>query len=319
MSGGQPQDPKTPGVLPVTAQTARLAARWHRHLESERRLSPHSLVAYGGDLGRFFRFLSGHLGHEVAPGDLATLELADFRAFLAARRGEGVGSRSLARTVSALRAFFRYLDKVEGVKNAAIGAVVTPRAGRRLPRPLGEEDAATILDAVGDHAGDPVAAARDIAVLTLLYGAGLRISEALALDRRDLGGGDMLRVRGKRGKERLVPMLPAVRAAVSRYLDLRSGAPGPDTPLFTGARGGRLGARQVQKAMARARIALGLPDSATPHALRHSFASHLLAAGGDLRTIQELLGHASLSTTQVYTAVESGAMLEVFRKAHPRA
>ncbi len=292
---------------------------WTRFLCSERRLSEKSVSAYLRDIRDLFRFLAEHHGGALEPAALGTLELADFRAFLAARRRRGLSGRSLARTLSALRNFFRFLERHEGIRCDALSAVQSPRVPRRVPHPLSEDAAAEVLEEVAERAAADWIGARDAAVLTLLYGCGLRISEALALDCDDVDGDETLRIRGKGGKERLVPLLPVVVAAIESY---RSRCPhalcGTD-PLFVGVRGQRLGARAVQKAMARARRALGLPESATPHALRHSFATHLLAGGGDLRVIQELLGHASLSTTQVYTEVDTASLLAAYDKAHPRA
>lgn len=251
--------------------------------------------------------------------DLSSLHVSDFRAFLSKRRKDGLGPRSLARALSAVRSFFRFLDRHKGIRCEALAAVRTPKQPRSLPRPLSEDNARQVIDSIGDTAPEGWVAARDMAVLMLLYGGGLRISEALSLAAKDLNNGDMLRVIGKRNKERLVPLLPIVRTAIDQYLALCPYSPKGDAPLFLGVRGGRLGPRAVQAAMRQARIALGLPESATPHALRHSFATHLLGAGGDLRTIQELLGHASLSSTQLYADVDSALLLKTFQNAHPRA
>jgi integrase/recombinase XerC len=255
--------------------------------------------------------------------ELLALQARDIRAFLAARRGEDVGSRSLARTLSALRMFFRFLERRGYGKNDAIRAVALPKLPHSVPKPLPAPKATALIESgeiVAPDAADWILA-RDAAVLALLYGSGLRISEALSLARKDapVKGRDMLRVRGKGDKTRVVPVLPVVREAVERYLDLCPVPLPSDGPLFVGARGSRLSPRLIQLAIAKARGVLGLPETATPHALRHSFATHLLGAGADLRAIQELLGHASLSTTQGYTEVNRDQLLATYAKAHPRA
>ncbi|MGC8476787.1 MAG: tyrosine recombinase XerC [Acetobacteraceae bacterium] len=302
----------------MTGEAARQA--WLAWLAGERRAAALTVAAYGADVAAFLGFLSRHLGAEPDLAALAGLRLADFRAFLAARLAAGLGNASRARELAALRGFFRYLARRHGVENAAIRLVRTPRAVRPPPRPLAEADARAVAEAIGEEARTPALAARDTALFTLLYGAGLRIAEALALDVRDAPaatGEAALRVRGKGDKERLVPVLPAVRRGLAAWLAFHPG--GPEAPLFLGARGGRLNAAVAQRAMRAFRRLHGLPESATPHALRHSFASHLLAAGGDLRSIQELLGHASLSTTQRYTAVDEAGLMAVWRAAHPLA
>jgi len=305
---------------PVLSEAAgRLIGGWRRSLAQERRLSPNTVSAYTGDVSAFLGFLGEHLGETVTPARLAALELGDFRAFLAERRRAGWGSRSTARAVSSLRALYGYLDRTAGLRNEAIAAIRSPKQPSRVPRPLSRADARETVDMTGALAREDWIAARDIAVLLLLYGCGLRVGEALALTRGEAEGAESLRVTGKRQKQRLVPVLPVVRRAIADYLARCPYAVPSGSPLFVGARGKRLGARAVQKAMARAREVLGLPESATPHALRHSFATHLLAGGGDLRTIQELLGHASLSTTQVYTEIDDGALLEAYHASHRRA
>ncbi len=293
-------------------------SRWQRFLTSERRSSSHTVKAYVGDVTGFLSFLAEYQGEPAALVRLGQLKVADFRAFLAKRRRDGLTPRSLGRVLSALRAFFRYLDRVEGIGNDAIASVRSPKQSRTVPRPLSEEGAMELLEAIGETEERDWVAARDVAMVALLYGCGLRISEAISLDVRDMRVGDSLIIQGKRGRERMVPILPLVREAVEAYLALTPHATGPDTPLFRGIRGGRLNPRIVQKNVETARRALGLPESATPHALRHSFATHLLQAGGDLRTIQELLGHASLSSTQHYTEVDEAALLATYQKAHPR-
>jgi len=316
-----PSHPQPPE--PVVAAAHDLAAairRWRGNLGSERRLSPHTVAAYSRDVAQFLSFLQEHLGSPPDVAALSHLRTADIRAFMAARRNDGAGSRSLARSLAGIRSFIRFIEKEEGVNGAAFAAIRAPRQPRSLPKPVAVAAARRLVEERGDAGEEPWIAARNIAVLALLYGCGLRISEALGLKRRDApAGDDMLRVTGKGGKVRIVPVLPAVAASIAGYLRLCPFQPGPDGPLFVGAKGGPLSARIIQLAMERLRPALGLPDSATPHALRHSFATHLLSAGGDLRTIQELLGHASLSTTQVYTEVDPTRLIEVYEKAHPRA
>ena len=297
---------------------------WLTHLATERRLSAATLEAYERDIDQFFAFLFDHLGGAVGLDDLAGLRAGDFRAFLASRRGHGAGSRSLARSLSAIRSLFGFLEKRGTLRNAALSALSTPKIPRALPKPLSPAAALKVVDAdpFGDAAEQPTwVMARDTAVLILLYGCGLRISEALGLNRRDAPlapGADTLTITGKGNKTRLVPVLPVAREAIGAYLALCPAALAPDGPLFIGVRGGRLNARNIQLLMQRLRGALGLPETATPHALRHSFATHLLSAGGDLRTIQELLGHASLSTTQIYTEVDREHLRRQYMKAHPR-
>jgi integrase/recombinase XerC len=304
----------------VTAE----ALRWLSHLAHERRMSPKTLEAYQRDVQQFLGFLAEHLGKSVTLADLAKLTPADVRAFMAARRGDGIGSRSLMRILAGVRSFARYLERNGKGKVAALAAVRAPKLPKTLPKPLAITAAKRITDTdlrAGEER-EPWIFARDAAVLALLYGSGLRIAEALSLKREQAplpGTGDAITVTGKGRKQRMVPVLPFVAQLIADYValcphDLPGGG-----PLFIGAKGGALSPRIVQLTMARLRGALGLPDTATPHALRHSFATHLLARGGDLRAIQELLGHASLATTQIYTAVDSERLLEVYRSAHPRA
>jgi integrase/recombinase XerC len=307
----------------ATADLRDLADAWLAHLRGERRMAALTLEAYARDLRQFLDFLSGRTGEPVDPGAIATLEPADIRAFMAARRAEGVGNRTLLRGLAAIRSFARYLER-EGLGTvAAFSAIRPPKAPRRLPKALGVADARDLADAE-TRAGEarlPWILARDAAVLSLLYGAGLRISEALGLSRADAPGGrrDTVTVRGKGGKVRSAPVIEPVRKAIQAYLDICPYELPLGGPLFVGARGGKLSPRIIQLAVERMRGALGLPDTATPHALRHSFATHLLGRGGDLRTIQELLGHASLSTTQIYTAIDTTRLLDAYRSAHPRA
>lgn len=299
-------------------------ARWFDHIAHERRMSVHTLSAYARDIGFFFDFLQDHLGAEVSFEHLRALRPADFRAFLAARKKKGASSRTIARMLSSIRSLFGYLEKAGLAKCAALNAIRTPKLPHGIPKPLSIDDAEAIADELDRDVESTRAwvKARDAAIFLLLYGSGLRISEALGLDAGAaplLDGEDSLRITGKGLKTRIVPVLPEVRAAIRRYIELCPEPLDPEGPLFVGVRGGRLNARIVQLSMQRLRSALRLPESATPHALRHSFATHLLQAGGDLRTIQELLGHASLSTTQVYTEVDSEALMNVHRAAHPRA
>ena len=283
-------------------------------LTRERRASPETVEAYGRDVADLLGFLSTHQGGEP---DLAALGLADLRAFLAQRAMAGIGASSRARQLSAIKTFLRFLVRRHGLAPLPLGGLSGPRRKPPVPRALTEPQART---ATTDSAADsPAMAARDRALFTLLYGCGLRISEALALDMRDAPrAGTGLRVLGKGQKERIVPVLPAVEAAMAEWLRHR-GPTTPDAPLFTGAKGGRLDPAVAQKALRDLRRATGLPEHTTPHALRHSFATHLLGGGADLRAIQELLGHASLSTTQRYTAVDQAGLLETWRRAHPRA
>jgi integrase/recombinase XerC len=294
-----------------------LLERWVAHLGAVRGRSAKTLDAYRRDVAGFLGFMGQHTGGPMGREALGAVAITDIRAWMAARRRDGLSARSLARELSAVRGFYNWLDLAHGVSCPAIHAVRTPKVAARLPRPVAVPDARRLVEAAGHHA-EPWIAARDIAALTLLWGAGLRIAEALSLRQRDAPLPDTLRVTGKGGKDREIPVLPAARAAVERYRALCPFAVGPEDALFLGARGGPLSPRLLQKAMATARQALGLPATATPHALRHSFATHLMQAGGDLRAIQQLLGHASLSTTQVYTAVEQEHLMDVYERAHPR-
>ncbi|WP_207480211.1 tyrosine recombinase XerC [Arenibaculum pallidiluteum] len=294
-------------------------ASWRRWMEVEKRASPHTLSAYTRDLATFLEFLTGYHGRLPALNDLGEARLADFRAWLARRAADGLGASSRARAVSSVRGFFRWLDRSGALHNAAIGSLRTPKQAKPLPKPLTERDAAALLDLAAEAPDEPWIGRRDRALLTLLYGCGLRIDEALSLDIRDWPSADLLTVTGKGRKQRVVPVLPAVREAVEAYRTACPYAEAPGRPLFLGARGGRLNAAVAQKAMRLARGMMGLPETATPHALRHSFATHLLTDGSDLRAIQDLLGHASLSTTQRYTEVEADRLMELYDRAHPRA
>lgn len=298
--------------------------RWLARLADERRMSPKTVEAYERDARQFLTFLAEHLGKRVTLSALAGLTPADVRAFMASRRMDGITGRSLMRNLAGVRSFVRHLEAGGKGKLGALSAVRAPKLAKTLPKPLSVPAARQVTDAdlrAGEER-EPWVLARDAAVLALLYGSGLRIAEALSIRRGDFpepGGGDSITVTGKGKKTRMVPLLPHVVALVSDYLRACPYTESAAGPLFVGARGGPLSPRIIQLAMARLRGALGLPDSATPHALRHSFATHLLSRGGDLRAIQELLGHASLSTTQVYTQVDADHLLAVYRSAHPRA
>jgi integrase/recombinase XerC len=298
--------------------------RWLAHLRAERRLSPKTLEAYARDLRQFLQFLGEHWGAQVTLARFAALEASDVRAFMAMRRADEIGGRSLMRALAGLRSFGRFLEREGNGKVGALSAIRAPKVGKSLPKPIHMAAAKRFADA-DERAGetrDPWIWARDAAVMALLYGSGLRISEALGLKRREVplpGAGDVLVVTGKGNKTRMVPVLQNVLALVQEYVAMCPHPLPAEGPIFVGARGGPLRARIIQLTMERLRGALGLPDSATPHALRHSFATHLLTRGGDLRAIQELLGHASLSTTQIYTGIDSERLLEVYQTAHPRA
>ena len=297
--------------------------RWLTHLRAERRLSPKTLEAYARDLRQCLDFLCLHWGERVTLARFAALETTDIRAFMAMRRADEVAGRSLMRALAGLRSFGRFLEREGKGKLGARSAIRAPKVAKSLPKPI-QIDAAKRLADADERAGETRETwvlARDAAVMALLYGSGLRISEALGLKRRDVprpGEGDVLIVNGKGNKTRMVPVLHNVLTLIAEYVALCPYPLPAEGPIFVGARGGPLSPRIIQLAMERLRGALGLPDSATPHALRHSFATHLLSRGGDLRAIQELLGHASLSTTQVYTGIDTERLLEVYASAHPR-
>ena len=315
---------KRDNPFPIEAQAKASAAvtDWQKNLKGARQVSPHTFKAYGHEVVLFFVFLKDHLGKPAGLHDLDSLRPSDFRSYLAARKSAGktpLSNRSMARALSALRSLFRYLDKHGHVSNAALGAIRSPKIAHSVPKPLSVEAADQTIDEVDTIDADPWVQARDTAVLLLLYGCGLRISEALNLNVKDAPTKDVMSITGKGNKVRLVPVLPIVRHAVADYQKLCPFAQEPDDPLFRGAKGKRLNPRAIQGRMQDLRSRLGLPDTATPHALRHSFATHLLSGGGDLRTIQELLGHANLSSTQIYTEVDSEKLLSVYESAHPRA
>ena len=296
-------------------------AAWLAALADERGASEHTVAAYERDLRQFLTFLTFYHARPAELSDLADVKTADLRAFLASRRRDGAGAKSLGRGLAGVRSFLRYLERQGLASSAGARAMRAPKQPKSLPRPLSVADAVDVTEEAGSFALEPWIAARDVAILTLLYGCGLRISEALSLPGDALAEPEQraMPITGKGGKTRVVPLLPAVLQAVAEYRRLCPYDLSPQEPLFRGARGGPLRPQIVQRGMARLRGALGLPASVTPHALRHSFATHLLSAGGDLRTIQDLLGHASLSTTQNYTAVDSARLMSVYESAHPRA
>jgi integrase/recombinase XerC len=310
-------------AAPTAVSSARDALRaWLDYLTNERRAPPRTVRAYGDGVLAYLNFLEHHRGEALAVSGLAEISTGDIRAYLAHRRsGERpLSPRSVSQALSAIRAFHRWLDRRLGVTNPAIALVRGPRLAAGVPRPVSEDQARGLIeDAASDPDREDWEAARDEALLTLLWGCGLRISEALSLTGADAPLADSLRITGKGGKTRMVPVLPAVRAAVEAYVQGLGARPGPDEPLFRAVRGGAYSPRHAQALMQRLRGRLGLPASATPHALRHSFATHLLGAGADLRSIQELLGHASLSTTQRYADVDAAGLLAVYAKAHPHA
>jgi len=304
---------------PLTSHpAAALAARWVGHLQHDRRRSVHTVRAYVATAHRFIQFLGGYRGEAIGPDALLCLGAADLRAFLAQRRGEGLGPSSAARELSGVRAFLSYAAEQAGIP-AQLPRTRAPKRPRTLPRPAAPDEAMGLAEDAAAAASAPWLGARDLAILLLLYGAGLRVAEALSLTARALPIGATLRVTGKRSKTRVVPIVPAVREAIEDYVRQCPWPRAGDAPLFVGARGGPLNPDLVRRSVAAARRRLGLPDSLTPHALRHSFATHLLARGADLRALQELLGHASLSSTQIYTAVDAARLLDVYRHAHPRA
>ncbi|MER2267073.1 tyrosine recombinase XerC [Methylobacterium oxalidis] len=322
MSERERPEPASQLLPPGDAALQAAVRAWSDGLTRERRMAANTVEAYARDLRQFLLHLDGRRGTPRIP-DLVALKPRDVRAFMAARRAEGIGGRSLMRALAGVRSFARYLEREGHGTVAALGAVRSPKVERRLPRPLGvaAARAMTRTDLRAGEAREPWILARDAAVLALLYGAGLRISEALGIARKDapLPGIDAVTVTGKGGKDRMVPVLPVVAEAVAAYLAACPYPLDPDDPLFVGARGGPLSPRVIQYAVAAMRGALGLPDTATPHALRHSFATHLLARQGELRAIQELLGHASLSTTQLYTKLDAARLMSAFDAAHPRA
>lgn len=307
----------SPGALADHPAQA-LAARWAAFLQHDRRRSAHTVRAYVATAHRLIVFLGQYRGEAVGEGSLLGVQATDLRAFLAHRRAEGLGASSAARELSGVRAFLKYAAEQQG-SHAQLPRTRAPKRPRTLPRPAAPDEAMELAENAAEAASAPWIGARDLAILLLLYGAGLRVAEALSLTGRELPIGTTLRVTGKRSKTRVVPIVPAVREAIEDYLRQCPYPVSGDLPLFLGARGGPLNPDLVRRSVAAARRRLDLPDSLTPHALRHSFATHLLARGADLRALQELLGHASLSSTQIYTAVDAARLLDVYRHAHPRA
>lgn len=303
----------------ISAALSDALNRWLDHQRALRGASAHTITAYQSDVLGFLAFMTGHFGGPTGLDPVARIGVTDMRSWMAHERGRNQSARSLARALSAVKGFYRWLSEREGFEPSAVLSTRAPKFQRKLPRPLTEDAAAEVIDLAGLLHAEPWVAARDVAVITLLYGCGLRISEALRLTGSDAVLPSVLRIVGKGGKERLVPVLPAAQNAVAAYVRLCPYTPARGAPLFRGQRGGPLNPRAIQKVMEQTRLQLGLPATATPHALRHSFATHLLAAGGDLRAIQELLGHASLSTTQTYTSVDSRRLMEVYDATHPRA
>ncbi len=304
------------GIAPALTHSL---ARWLDHERALNGAADNTIKAYQTDVLGFLAFMGQHHGAAQGLGPLAQIGVSDMRAWMAHERGRGLTARSLARALSAVKTFYRWLSEREGFEPTAVLSTRSPKFQKKLPRPLDIAGARAMLTRVEVQASEPWVAARDAAVVTLLYGCGLRISEALGLTGAQVPLGASVVIRGKGGKERVVPVIAAARDAVDAYLKIAPFPRDPDAPVFRGQRGGRLNPRAIQKVMEQARLQLGLPATATPHALRHSFATHLLGAGGDLRAIQELLGHASLSTTQGYTAVDAARLMEVYDRAHPKA
>lgn len=292
---------------------------WLSHARAIGGVSGNTIKAYQTDVLGFLGFMSHHHGEQQGLGPISRLTVSDMRAWMAHERGRGISARSLARALSAVKTFYRWLSEREGFEPTAVLSTRAPKFQKKLPRPLAPDAASNMLSTVELQSLEPWIASRDVAVITLLYACGLRISEALGLTGAAHPLRDVLRIVGKGGKERLVPVLPVAKSAIAEYVRACPFDLSHDEPLFRGARGGALNPRAIQKVMEQARMQLGLPSSATPHAMRHSFATHLLNAGGDLRTIQELLGHASLSTTQAYTAVDTARLMDVYNRAHPHA
>ncbi|WP_146586442.1 tyrosine recombinase XerC [Puniceibacterium confluentis] len=306
-------------TLAISPQARDALENWLAAARALHGAADNTLTAYRADVRDFIIFMTQYHGGTEGLGPLSRLTVTDMRAWMAHLRGGGAGSRSMARKLSAVKSFYRWLAEREGYEPTAVLSTRTPKFQKKLPRPLSQDAARAMIDTVEVQNVTGWIGARDAAVITLLYGCGLRISEALGLRGRDLPLGESLRITGKGGKERIVPVLPVARSAVDRYLAACPYTPEPDAPLFRGARGGALNPRLIQKVTENARMQLGLPATATPHAMRHSFATHLLSAGGDLRAIQELLGHASLSTTQAYTAVDTLHLMKVYEATHPKA
>ena len=308
----------TNGVSLISPALSAALQTWLQAQSALKGLSDNTLLAYHTDVAGFMAFMTLHSGQRAGLAALARISVSDMRAWMAQQRAQKIAPRSLARKLSAVKNFYVWLAAREGFEPTAVLSLQTPKFQAKLPRPLSEDAALAVVETVELQALESWVGARDVAVVTLLYGAGLRISEALGLKRSDAPLPDVLKIAGKGGKERMVPILEVVRKAVDIYLRLCPHPATANSPLFVGVRGGALSPRLIQKAMQQTRLQLGLPSTATPHALRHSFATHLLSAGGDLRSIQELLGHSSLSTTQNYTVVDTARLLEVYKNAHPK-
>ncbi|MFY0661626.1 MAG: tyrosine recombinase XerC [Shimia sp.] len=303
----------------ISAAASDTVARFLAHKTALQAISENTVTAYQTDLIEFLTFMTLHKGEPQGLAPLMELGVPDMRSWMASARSSGISSRSLARKLSSVKSFYRWLAEKEGCDPTAVLATRAPKFQAKLPRPLSEDAAKNVIETVEFQSQEDWVGARDIAVITMLYGCGLRISEVLGLTCADVPLPNALRIVGKGGKERVVPVIDAARNAVARYIRLCPHTLRENLPLFRGVRGGALSPRQVQKVMQQTRQQLGLPASATPHAMRHSFATHLLSAGGDLRAIQELLGHASLSTTQAYTQVDAARLMEVYNKTHPKA
>ncbi|WP_294228069.1 tyrosine recombinase XerC [uncultured Shimia sp.] len=303
----------------ISAAASDAVARFLAHKAALQGISENTVAAYQTDLLEFLTFMTIHQGGPQGLAPLMDLGVSDMRSWMASARSGGIAPRSLARKLSSVKSFYRWLAEKEGCDPTAVLATRAPKFQAKLPRPLSEDAAKDVIETVEFQSQEDWVGARDIAVITVLYGCGLRISEALGLTGADVPLPNTLRIVGKGGKERVVPVIDAARDAVSRYIRLCPHTLSEEMPLFRGVRGGPLNPRQVQKVMQQTRQQLGLPATATPHAMRHSFATHLLSAGGDLRAIQELLGHASLSTTQAYTQVDAARLMEVYNKTHPKA
>lgn len=294
-------------------------SRWLAELAGLGARAENTIEAYRADVFGFLSFLQNHEAGTFGSAHLARVGTRDMRAWMAHERGRGVSARSLARSLSAVKNFIGWMGEKEGFDPSAVLMTRSPRFQKKLPRPLAEDAARAMIETVECQSTTDWVARRDMAVVTLMYGCGLRISEALGLTGRDLPLGTSLRIIGKGGKERVVPVIDVARNSLQTYLDTCPFEMSPSEPVFRGVRGKALSPRAIQKVMEKSRAQLGLPATATPHAMRHSFATHLMNAGGDLRAIQELLGHASLSTTQAYTAVDTARLMEVYNAAHPRA
>ena len=310
---------KKPVTFRGTTDCREAIADWQTWMEHERRVSPNTIDAYCRDLAAFFIFMAEHLGAVPSLSNLESLDARDYRSFLAQRSRHGLSQSSVARCMSTIRNFYRFLNRTRGISNAVIKTIRSPRAKKLIPKPLDSSQAKDLLTTIKETQGEPWLIARDLALFSLLYGCGLRIAEGLSLNDADVKDLDTVRVTGKGNKQRIVPVLPSVGESIENYLNLRPFQYSPNDALFRGLRGKRLNPGVVQRRMRELRKTLGLPETATPHALRHSFATHLLSAGGDLRTIQELLGHSSLSTTQRYTKVDANRLFEVYQKSHPRS